>query len=72
MFLDIKSSSVSEMQAQIGALEAHETVEPDEPVTRFLAWCIFVVHYKRKPMRKKWLLLNWIQAQCGCVHANRG
>ena len=65
MFADIESASVQELEAQIGGLDPHETVEADEPLTHFLAWCMFVVQYKRNPLRKKWLLFSWLQSQCG-------
>ena len=60
------------MQAQIGALdEPHETFEPDEPLSPFLAWCMFVVQYKRNPLQKEQLLFSWIQTECGRTRQQR-
>ena len=57
-FIAAFHASIAELQQQSGLAERTDTFEAQEPLTPFLAYVLFVMHYRTSPSPESWLLLK--------------
>ena len=57
-FLDAHAATGAELLQQSGMAESTETFDTKDPLTPFLAYVLFVLHYRNNPLPDSWLIFK--------------
>ena len=58
LFVDAYQATGAELLQQSGMAESTETVDTSDPLTPFLAYVLFVLHYRSNPFPDSWLIFK--------------
>ena len=58
LFVDAYQATGAELLQQIGMAESTETFDTSDPLTPFLAYVLFVLHYRNNPFPDSWLIFK--------------
>ena len=58
LFIDAHQATGAELLQQSGMAESTETFDTSDPLTPFLAYVLFVLHYRNNPFADSWLIFK--------------
>ena len=58
LFIDARQATGAELLQQSGMAESAETFDTSDPLTPFLAYVLFVLHYRNNPFADSWLIFT--------------